>query len=142
MNGVPGASGVAVAGIRARLGLPESAVVQNLGWDDDGDDAFLATLTGDGVEIVDHLHDDVVDAVLLWWRAGDGDLADALLDALTLLDSGGLVVLLTPKPGREGHVGGEDVAEAAPLAGLATIGSIPLASGWQVQKLVTPRRKK
>ena len=40
---------------------------------------------------------DGADAVLLWWRDGDGDLGDALVDMVGVLDDGGFVVLLTPK---------------------------------------------
>lgn len=142
MTAAPGKAGSAYGGIRVRLGIPDSAVVQNLGWDDDADDLLLDGLGEDGVEIVDDVHDDVVDAVLLWWRDGDGDLADSLLDALTLLDADGLIWLLTPKVGKDGHVDGEDIAEAAPLAGLATTGSLTLPSGWHATKLAPPRRKR
>ena len=63
---------------------------------------------------------DVVDGVLLWWRDDDGDLVDALVDSLTDLAEGGIIWLLTPKVGRSGYVDPADVAEAAPVAGLAT----------------------
>ena len=36
---------------------------------------------------------------LIWWRDGDGDLTDALVDAMTVLDDGGPIWLLTPKAG-------------------------------------------
>ena len=43
----------------------------------------------EGVELVDEDYDeDVVDVVLMWWRDGDGDLVDALVDALTPLADG------------------------------------------------------
>src|SRR5215472_13551793 len=66
-----------------RLGVKPGHVVQEIGYDDD----------------VDEDYDDVVDGVLLWWRDGDGDLVDALVDALTPLADGGYIVLLTPKTG-------------------------------------------
>ena len=37
-----------------------------------------------------------------WWRAGDGDLVDTLVDPLTTLTEGGVVWVLTPKSGRAG----------------------------------------
>ena len=52
--------------------------------------------------MVDDDYDEVVDAVLLWWRDGDGDLVDALVDASFSLAGGGTVWLLTPKIGRAG----------------------------------------
>ena len=40
--------------------------------------------------------------MLLWWRDGDGDLVDTLVDALGPLADNGVVWLLTPKAGRDG----------------------------------------
>ena len=54
--------------------------------------------------MVDGDYGNVVDAVLLWWRADDGDLVDGLVDALTDLVGGGAIWLLTPKIGRPGSV--------------------------------------
>ena len=67
-----------------------------------------------GGELVDEDYDDVVDVVLLWWRDDDGDLVDALMDAIGPLTDQGVVWLVTPKPGRPGHVEAEDIADAAP----------------------------
>ena len=39
----------------------------------------------------------MLDAVLLWWREDDGDLTDALVDAITLLADDGVIWLLTPE---------------------------------------------
>ena len=49
-----------------------------------------------------------------WWREGDGDLADALVDAGTPLADNGVVWVLSPKTGRPGHVEPSEIAEAAP----------------------------
>jgi hypothetical protein len=117
-------------------------VVQELGWDDDADadlrDA-VEELTGN--ELVDEQQHDVVDAVLLWWRDGDGDLVDALVDALTDLAEGGAIWLLTPKVGRDGYVEPSDVTEAAPTAGLTTTSSVPVAADWSGTKLVAPKAR-
>jgi hypothetical protein len=82
---------------------------------------------------------DVADVVLLWWRDGDGDLVDALVDAKTDLVEGGLVWLLTPKVGRAGHVDPSDVTDAAPTAGLATTTTVSAADDWSGIKLVAPK---
>ena len=88
-----------------RLGIKPGQVVQEIGYDDDCDEQLRGAITRiDGVELVDEDYDDVVDVVLLWWRDGDGDLVDALVDALTPLADGGYIWLLTPKAGRPGHV--------------------------------------
>jgi hypothetical protein len=115
-------------------------VVQELGWDEDVDEdlrAAIEELTGSA--LVDDEHGDVVDGVLLWWRQDDGDLVDGLVDALTDLADGGVIWLLTPKVGREGHVDPADVADAAPTAGLATTSSLAIGSDWSATKLVAPK---
>jgi hypothetical protein len=123
-----------------RLGLRPDTVVQELGWDDDVDDSLRDAIeTVCGAEMVDGDHGDVVDAVVLWWRDGDGDLVDALVDSLTDLVDGGAVYLLTPRVGREHHVDPADVAEAAPVAGLSTTSTQSVGRDWSVTKLVAPR---
>jgi hypothetical protein len=126
--------------LAGRLGLSSGQIVQEIGYDDDCDDALrdsVAAVTGS--ELVDEEYDDVVDAVLLWWRDGDGDLVDALVDALTTLADGGMIWLLTPKAGRDGHVEPSDIGEAAPTAGLAQTSTVSAAPDWSGTRLVTPR---
>jgi hypothetical protein len=126
--------------LAGRLGLSSGQIVQEIGYDDDCDDALrdsVAAVTGS--ELVDEEYDDVVDAVLLWWRDGDGDLVDALVDALTTLADGGMIWLLTPKAGRDGHVEPSDIGEAAPTAGLAQTSTVSAAPDWSGIRLVTPR---
>ena len=92
-------------GLAERLGLKPGQVVQEVGWDEDSDDALresIEELTGN--DLVDEDYEDVIDVVLLWWRDGDGDLFNALSDVKTTLADGGQIWLLTPKAGREGHV--------------------------------------
>jgi hypothetical protein len=113
-------------------------VVQELGWDDDCDEELrrsVVALTGN--ELVDEDHEDVVDAVLLWWRDDDGDLVDALVDSLISLGDGGVVWLLTPKAGRAGHVEPGEIGDSAPTAGLHQTSSISAAADWSGTRLVT-----
>jgi hypothetical protein len=120
-----------------RLGITPGMVVQEIGYDEDCDDALRGAIVDRcGNELVDVDYDDVVDAVLLWWREDDGDLVDALVDALSPLADGGVIWLLTPKAGREGHVEPSDVAEAAPTAGLSQTSSISAAADWNGARLV------
>jgi len=123
-----------------RLGLTAGQVVQELGYDDDVDDDLRVAIEEqvDG-ELVDEDYDDVADVVLLWWRDGDGDLVDALVDALTSLADGGVIWVLTPKAGRAGHVEPSDIGEAAPTAGLAQTSSISAARDWSGTRLVAPK---
>jgi hypothetical protein len=123
-----------------RLGLKPGMVVQELGWDEDVDDAVRVALE-DAIDadLVDGDHGDVVDAVVMWWRDGDGDLVDALVDSLTDLAGGGSIWLFTPKVGRPASVDAADIAEAAPIAGLSTTSTIPISTDWTATKLVAPK---
>lgn len=124
-----------------RLGLQSGQVIQVFGWDEDVDDELDRELR-EHAEVVDDDYSDVVDAVVIWYRDDDGDLADELLDALSLLVDGGVIWLLTPKSGRDGHVDGEEIAEAAPVAGLVSTGVVSVNRMWQGTRLSTPKRRK
>jgi hypothetical protein len=121
-----------------RLGITDTMVVQEFGHDDDCDEALRTAVAERAAEFIgpDDDDHDVVDVVLLWWRDGDGDLVAALVDALTPLVSGGVIWLLTPKAGREGHVEPSDVAEAAPTAGLSQTSTISAGTDWSGARLV------
>jgi hypothetical protein len=122
-----------------KLGLSRGLVVQELGWDEDVDDDVRIMIEDsiDGELIEDAM--EAVDLVLLWWRDGDGDLVDSLVDALTDLTGAGYIWLMTPKVGRSGYVDAADLAEAAITAGLALTNSVPVSSDWTATKLVRPR---
>ncbi|MBO9524269.1 MAG: DUF3052 domain-containing protein [Nocardioidaceae bacterium] len=123
-----------------RLGLKPGMVVQELGWDEDVDDTVrVAVEDAIDADMVDGDYGDVVDAVLLWWRDGDGDLVDALVDSLTDLVGGGAVWLIAPKVGRANAVDAAEVAEAAPIAGLSTTTTISVSPDWAATKLVAPK---
>ena len=126
-----------------RLGLVEGLTVQEIGWDEDVDDVLRTGVeVVIGAELVDEDYDDVVDVVLIWWRDDDGDLVDGLVDAIGPLADHGVVWLMTPKPGREGHIVAEDIADAAPTAGLQQTSTISAGSNWQGTRLVAPRAKR
>jgi len=117
--------------------------VQEIGYDEDCDDALRAAVVElTGSELVDDEYEDVVDAVLLWWRDDDGDLVDALVEAIGSLADGGSVWLLTPKVGTEGHVDPADISDAAPTAGLATTTSLQAAPSWSGTRLVAPKARR
>lgn len=129
-------------GLAQRLGIEPGMVVQELGFDDDADDELrTAIVQRAGSEMVAEDADDVVDVVLLWWREDDGDLVDALVDALHPLADSGVIWLLTPKSGRDGHVQPSDISEAAPTAGLSQTSSISAAGDWSGARLVTPKSR-
>jgi len=124
----------------SRLGLEAGWVVQEIGYDDDCDDDLrdaIREVTGE--DFVGDDTDEVVDAVLLWFREDDGDLVDSFFDILTDLKAGGVVWLMTPKVGRDGYVETSDIAEAAPVAGLATTSTLSVTDDWSATKLVVPK---
>lgn len=128
-------------GAADRMGLKAGDLVQELGYDEDVDFDLrdeLEAVTGEA--LLDEDEHEVVDAVLLWWRDGDGDLVDALVDSLTDLDDGGTVWLLTPKRGSDGHVPAVEIQEAVPTAGLHSTTTEGVSDGWQAARLV-PRKK-
>jgi hypothetical protein len=125
------------ATVVARLGLETGMIVQEFGYDDDvcaGLRTAIESATGEG--IVDEDYGDVTDAVLVWFRDGDDDLADLLMDVQSLLDGGGNVWLLTPKAGRPGHVPPRDVEEASSLAGLHATSTFVIDAAWAATQLV------
>lgn len=129
--------------IAARMGVMSDMTVQELGYDGDVDEAVRDAIDDIvGENFVGDEFDDVVDMVLLWWREDDGDLVDALVDAIGPLADHGVVWLMTPKPGRDGHVEPEDIADAAPTAGLQPTSTISAGPEWQGARLVAPRAKR
>lgn len=123
-----------------RLGITPGMVVQEIGVDDDCDAALTeGVLERAGTELSPEDSDDVVDAVLLWWRDGDGDLVDALVDARTRLDASGAIWILTPKAGRQDHVEPSDIIEACPTAGLTQTSTVPVSPDWVAAKLTVPK---
>lgn len=122
-----------------RLGFRPGQVVQELGWDNDADDALRIQIE-DAVEgeLIEEAVE-AVDVVVLWWREDDGDLVDGLVDALTDLADTGDIWLMTPKVGRAGYVDAADVAEAAVTAGLSQTITATVSDDWAANKLVRPR---
>lgn len=124
-----------------KLGIQKDQVVQELLWDEDADDEIrFAVEEACGSELLDEDADEVIDVVLLWWRSDDGDLVDALMDAIPPLSEDGVIWVLTPKTGKAGHVIPADIAEAAPTAGLMQTSSANLGD-WSASRLVQPKSK-
>ena len=125
-----------------RLGIQPGQMVQELGYDEDADEELRSAIVERaGSELLDEDSDEVVDAVLLWWRDGDGDLVDALVDAIGPLAESGVVWLLTPKNGRDGYVEPSEISEAAPTAGLQQTSTLSAGKDWTGTRLVSPKAK-
>lgn len=127
----------------AKMGLKPGTTVWEVGYDDDvAEEVGAAIASVEGVELLQDDPEDVVDVVILWWRDDDGDLVDALVDALAPLADNGVVWLFTPKPGRAGHVEPEDIADSAPTAGLQQTSTVSASRDWQGTRLVAPKAKR
>ena len=123
-----------------RMGFATGLVVLEIGMDSDADKALRAAIeSAIGTGMVGDDFGEVADLVVLWWRDDDGDLVDALVDALSAITSGGVVWLFTPKAGRDGHVEPSDIGEASRTAGLSSTKSISAASEWAGTRLVAPK---
>ncbi len=128
--------------VAEKLGFKAGDLIQEFGYDDDVDFDLrddIEDLTGS--ELFDEDDHEVVDAAILWWRAGDGDLVDALVDSLVSLTEGGVVWVLTPKSGRTGYVSPSDIQDAAPTAGLHVTTSAGVSQDWSATRLVTRKNK-
>ena len=137
------AEAAAVENVAGNLGFKDGDLIQEFGYDEDVDFDLrddIEDLTGS--ELLTEDDHDVVDAVILWWRDGDGDLVDALVDTQTTLGPNGVVWMLTPKSGRDGYVPPADVQEAAPTAGLHVTTSAGVSGDWAATRLVSKRTNK
>lgn len=120
-----------------RLGLKPGMIIMESGYDDDADEALregIVEHTGEEMEDVNT--DEVVDVVLLWYRDGDGDLVDVLVDSIAPLADDGYIWLLTPKRGRDDYVEPSDISEAASIAGLSQTSITTIGEGWSAARLV------
>jgi len=129
--------------VLARFGLTAGKVVQEFGYDSDVAESLReAIVAATGEDLVDEDYGDVTDGVLVWFRDGDDDLADLLLDVQGLLDDGGSVLLLTPKAGHDGHVEPREVNEASSLAGLHATTTVVVGESWTATHLAEKGRSK
>lgn len=125
------------------MGLAKDDLVLEVGLDTDCDSTLrdqIMEITG--TKFLEGSTTEVVDAVIIWWRDGDGDLVDELMDGLTYLSETGPIWVMTPKVGRAGHVEPSDIQDAAPIAGLSVTSTIALAKDWTATRLVARKAGK
>ena len=126
-----------------RMGFVAGELILEVGYGPDCDDILRSEISQiTGTTLIDGQTTEVVDAVLLWWREGDGDLVDELMDALTYLTETGPIWVLTPKLGRDGHVDSSEIQDAAPIAGLSQTSTLSLAKDWTGTRLVARKAAK
>jgi len=125
------------------MGFAKDDLILEVGLDSDCDSTIrdhIMAITG--TAFLEGSTTEGVDGVLLWWREGDGDLVDELMDGLTYLSETGPIWVLTPKAGRDGHVEPSDIQDAAPIAGLSQTSTIALAGDWAATRLVARKAGK
>ena len=126
-----------------RLGFEPGFLILESGRGPDCDEALreeIVNVTGN--EFISGHAQEVVDGVILWWRDGDADLVDELVDVLAYLTENGPIWVLTPKAGRLNHVEPSDIQDAAPTAGLSQTSSFSVAADWSATRLVARRSAK
>jgi hypothetical protein len=125
------------------MGFEPGELVLEIGRGSDSDESLRSAISAAiGSPLIEDQTSEVVDAVIIWWRDGDGDLEDELVDALTYLSESGPVWLLTPKAGRDGHVEPSDIQSAAPNVGLSQTSTISVAADWTASRLVARKAVK
>ena len=125
------------------MGFAQGELILVIGYGPDCDDVLRADIKKIvTTDFHESSTDEVVDAVLLWFRDGDGDLVDEIMDAATYLSETGPIWVLTPKVGRDGHVEPSDIQDAAPTCGLSQTSTIAVAKDWTATRLVARKAGK
>jgi hypothetical protein len=126
-----------------RMGFTKGDLILEIGYAADCDDSLRTKIKGiTGTEFIQADPTEVIDGVLLWWRDGDGDLIDELMDALTFLSETGPIWVMTPKMGRANYVEASEIQDAAPIAGLSVTSTIAVAADWTATRLVARKAGK
>jgi hypothetical protein len=133
-------SPVDATSLAQRLGLEGIDAVIEIGFDTDVDSALRSAVIETVGELLDEESDEIVDVVLAWCREDDGDLVDLLLDARDPLADGGIIWLMTPKSGREGHIDPVTIDESAELAGLKSTKTLNVSPDWVASRMAVARR--
>lgn len=125
------------------MGFAQGELVLEVGYGADCDAALRAEIMNiTETKFLEGATNEVIDAVLLWFRDDDGDLVDELMDAMAYLSETGSIWVLTPKVGRTGHVEPSDIQDAAPTCGLSQTSSLAVAADWTATRLVARKVSK
>ena len=125
------------------MGFEKGQLILEVGHGSDCDENLRKEIVSIiGEPLIENDTNEVVDAVLIWFRDDDGDLTDELVDALAFLSETGPIWVLTPKAGRDGHVEPSEIQDAANIAGLSQTSTIAVAPNWTATKIVHRKVKK
>ena len=125
------------------MGFAKGDQILEIGYAADCDDSLRAKIKGfTETEFIQIDPTEVIDGVIIWWRDGDGDLIDELMDALTFLSETGPIWVMTPKMGRPNYVEASEIQDAAPITGLSVTSTIAVAADWTATRLVARKAGK
>ena len=125
------------------MGFAKGDQILEIGYAADCDDSLRTKIKGfTETEFIQIDPTEVIDGVIIWWRDGDGDLIDELMDALTFLSETGPIWVMTPKMGRPNYVEASEIQDAAPIAGLSVTSTIAVAADWTATRLVARKAGK
>jgi hypothetical protein len=123
-------------GLPPRLAIRPGQVIAEIGRRRDCDESLREEILAAPARVLaDEEYESIADVVLLWWRAGDGNLFDALTDALIACAGQGTIWLLTPDADQDGHVEASDIADGTAIARLSMTASFRAAPGWNATQL-------
>jgi hypothetical protein len=126
-----------------RMGFAKGDQILEIGYAADCDDSLRAKIKGfTETEFIQIDPTEVIDGVIIWWRDGDGDLIDELMDAMTFLSETGPIWVMTQKMGRPNYVEASEIQDAAPIAGLSVTSTIAVATDWTATRLVARKAGK
>ena len=92
------------------MGFAKGELILEIGYGADCDDALRADIKNIvATDFLENSTNEVVDAVLLWFREDDGDLVDELMDAMAYLSDqeGGPVQCVVLQNGHEDQMLGD-----------------------------------
>jgi hypothetical protein len=123
-------------GLPPRLASRPGQVIVEIGRRRDCDEGLREeVLAAPGRVLAGEDYEGIADMMLLWWRAGDGNLPDALTDAFIACAGQGTIWLLTPDADQDGHVEASDIADGTAIARLSMTASFRAAPGWNATQL-------
>jgi hypothetical protein len=121
-----------------RLGIKVDQLILEVGFDQsDCDQTIRDAITAKtGNKFLDATSQEVVDAVILWWRDGDGDLVDELVYSIKNIKYDVTIWFFKQKVGRAGYVESSDIQDAAPTAGMSQTTSFSACADWSATRLI------
>lgn len=137
--------------VALKLGFTSGQIVQEIGWPDpeiysaqEIENIRLLVEKETGTELLEEDSNEICDGVLLWWTAQDGEaeeLGYALVDAASLLEDKGQVLLVVPAKGQEDYVDPRDIEDAARESALHPSNTLAIGKWLGCRLIVSGQRR-